>query len=417
VRQIILKYSEKKITGSLALPGSKSISNRMLIIRTLSGNRLDFNELSNSDDTRLLKYYLEQTDICASSGIPMVIDTANAGTVLRFLLAYLSLKEGTWLLTGSDRMKQRPVEGLVSALHELGAKITYTEKNSFPPLRIIGSDIEGGNVDVDVSTSSQFVTALMLIAPYLEKGLQIRLLKNPVSFSYIEMTQKLMQKSGVRVEAQKSKIVIKPGKYQVKTFRVEPDWSAAAFWYETVALSENADIFLSGLSKESIQGDRVVADLFEELGVITHFEESGIRLTGHAGFASSFSYDFSSCPDLVPAVLATCAGLGIPAQVKGVRHLKYKESDRMLCMKTELQKTGCELKRKGNPYEMIPSDEKLTQVDCTFNTHNDHRIAMALAPLILKLGSVKINKPEVVDKSYPSFWDDLTRFGILSEEL
>ena len=412
MKQINLRHTKKKITGTLCLSGSKSISNRLLIMRALAGSNIHFNNLSNAADTRSLKFYLKFIEDCATSAIPMVIDTANAGTVIRFLAAYLSIKEGRWLLTGLDRMKERPIEGLVSALDSLGVEIECTEKNNFPPLRITGSDIEGGAVDVDASASSQFVSALMLIAPYLEKGLQIRLLKKPVSFSYIEMTQKLMQEFGAEVRLQKNKVIVEPGAYQIKPYRIEPDWSSASYAYEVAALSENADIFLAGLSSRSVQGDHIVAELFEQLGVSSTFEEDGVRLKSTPNFVSSFSYDFSNCPDLVPAVLASCAGKGIPAVLKGVGHLRFKESDRIASLETELRKTGAILKIKTKSVELIPSKENLAQTDGVFDTHGDHRIAMALAPLALKMNNVKINNPEVVNKSYTLFWEDLASLGI-----
>jgi len=416
VRQIKLKYSNRKLSGSLNLPGSKSISNRLLIMRVLAASKLRFDNLSDSADTQSLKFYLKFIEDCASSAIPMVIDTENTGTSLRFLSAYLAIKDGTWLLTGSARMKERPIKGLVSALIDLGVEISYTEKNGFPPLLIIGSDIEGGSVDVDPSASSQFVSALMLIAPYLENGLQIQLVKKPVSFSYIEMTQKLMQQFGAEVLVTKKNVVVKPGGYQIQNFTIEPDWSSASYWYEMVALSKDADIFLGGLSKESVQGDHIVAELFEQLGVSTVFEENGVRLKSTQNVVSSFSYDFSACPDLVPAVLATCAGKGIPANIKGSGHLKHKESDRIAVLQTELQKTGVILRRKTNSVELIPSEENFAKTNCIFDTHGDHRIAMALAPLALKLSSVIINNPEVVKKSYPLFWEDVVKLGILRTE-
>jgi len=415
MEQIKLLKTKSKLRGTIDLSGSKSISNRLLIMRALAGSKILFDNLSPSSDTRSLRYYLKFIESCASSAIPMVIDTANAGTVLRFLTAYLSIKEGDWLLTGSARMKERPVLSLVSALKELGAEISFTEKENFPPLRISGSDIEGEKVKIDASASSQFVTALMLIAPYLENGLQIEFTKKPVSFSYIEMTQKLMQEFGIRVHLDKNSVFVEAGAYQVKPFFIEPDWSSASYWYEMVALSDDADIFLKGLRAESVQGDHVMTTIFEKLGVETSFEKEGIRLTNTGNPTTAFSYDFSSCPDLVPAVLASCAGKGIPAVVSGVKHLQYKESDRMDSMRTELQKTGCQLKNSGNSFELIPSSQNFSQTACVFDSHNDHRIAMALAPLALKLASVSINNPEVVEKSYPGFWDDLYRLGIKSK--
>ena len=417
MKQINLKYTQGKTTGNFSLSGSKSVSNRLMMMRALAVAKVQFANLSTSADTQSLTSYLKLINVCASSAIPMVIDAKNAGTVFRFLAAYLAINDGVWLLTGNKRMKERPIKGLVSALDNLGVEISYAGKNNFAPLRIVGSDIDGGIVEVDASASSQFVSALMLIAPYLEKGLQIRLKKKPVSFSYILMTQKLMQEFGAEVQVQKNKVVVKPGAYQMKPYRIEPDWSSASYFYEMAALTENADIFLSGYSCESVQGDRVAAEVFEQLGVSTHFEKGGIGLKSTTDFTSSFSYDFSSCPDLVPAVLATCAGKGIHAVLRGVRHLKYKESDRIASMKTELFKTGTILERKANSVELIPSKRDLSHSHCIFDTHGDHRIAMALAPLVLKLSSVKMNDPEVVSKSYPLFWEDMEKLGLRSEEI
>jgi len=417
MKQISLKCTKAEIRGELSLSGSKSISNRLLIICALAGSREDFENLSTSADTRTLQFYFEFIESCAFSAIPMVIDTENAGTALRFLSAYLSITKGKWLLTGNERMKDRPIECLASALRDLGAKVVHPEKKNYPPLLIVGKKIAGGKVAVDASESSQFVSALMLIAPYLENGLQIQLVKKPVSFSYIEMTRQLMQEFGAELQLQKDKVDIKPGGYRMKSYHVEPDWSSASYWYEMAALAKDADIFLRGLSRKSVQGDRVVADIFKQLGVQTHFEEKGIRLKSMPGFTPSFSFDFSSCPDLVPAVLATCAAKGIPAVLSGTGHLQFKESDRISSLKTELLKTGTVLKSKAGFVELIPSKENLGQTACIFDTHGDHRLAMALAPMALKLASVKINHPEVVNKSYPQFWDDLASLGIRHAEI
>ncbi|MCF6170528.1 MAG: 3-phosphoshikimate 1-carboxyvinyltransferase [Bacteroidales bacterium] len=416
MKQISLKRTKGKIRGELSLSGSKSISNRLLIMDSLSGNHGHFENLSVSADTRSLQFHLDLIASCASSSIPMVINTENAGTVLRFLSAYLAITNGRWLLTGNERMKKRPMEGLTSALRELGAEVVHPEKESYPPLHIVGRNITGGKVTVDASASSQFVTALMLIAPCLEKGLQLEFVKKPVSFSYIVMTQRLMQEFGAELQLWKNRVEIKPGSYRMKPFRVEPDWSSASYWYELAALAEDAMIFLRGFSRQSVQGDSVVVKVFEQLGVQTIFEENGISLKSTGSSAPSFTYDFASCPDLVPAVLATCAIKRIPAVLKGVGHLKFKESDRIAALKMELLKTGTCLNRQADSVELIPSNEDFAQTDCVFDTHGDHRLAMALAPLALRLASVKINKPEVVSKSYPPFWDDLAKLGLQAEE-
>ncbi len=401
-----------KIRGEVSLPGSKSISNRLLVMQAFSQSKVQFNNLSDSDDTRLLKFYLERIASCATSSLPLVIDAANAGAPLRFLAAYLSVKKGLWLLTGNERMRKRPVEGLVLALQELGADVEYAGEKGFPPLRITGKRLAGDSVAVDASVSSQFVSALMLIAPYLKKGLHLRLTKKPVSFAYIEMTAKLMAQHGIVTEASQERVEVLPGVYKMETVTVEPDWSAASYWYLLASLSGSTEIFLPGLLSDSIQGDRVVAKVFDQLGVSTRYENGGIRLSNRQDFQTAFSYDFSSCPDLVPAVMACCAGKGIRASLTGIAHLRHKESDRIASMKTELEKTGVVVKATAQTVELIPSGKELEKTGCVFDTHGDHRLAMALSPLMLKLKEVQINDPEVVSKSYPRFWKDLERLGI-----
>lgn len=414
MRPIYLNKNNNTVQTRVILPGSKSISNRLLVLQAISGQQFPIENLSTAADTRLVQFYLKWIDLCSSTAIPLVIDAENAGTAMRFLTAYLSITEGNWLLTGSDRMKKRPIAQLVNVLSQMGAHIEYVGQSGFPPLRISGSELKSKKLTIDASESSQFVTALMLIAPYLDGGLQIDFTGKAVSFPYILMTQKLMQEFGAKVNINQKSIAIKPGNYQTKPFNVEADWSAASYWYELVALSESADIFIEGLFRNSVQGDRVVVELFEELGVQTYFEEKGIRLKKTTS-ASSFKYDFTSCPDLVPAVIATCAGNKIPAELTGISHLKYKESDRIASLQKELLKTGTVLKSENNTVKLIPTNAIMEDLQCIFDTYADHRIAMALAPLVLKLESVKINNPQVVDKSYPQFWGDLTQSGINSK--
>ncbi len=403
-----------KVKGKIVVHGSKSISNRVLIIRELSGERCLIDNLSLSDDTQRMLYYINMINTCGSSGIPMVIDANNAGTVSRFLTAYLVYREGTWLLTGIERMKERPIKGLVDALRLLGADISYANKEGFIPLRIIGRDIRGGHVEVDASVSSQFISAIMMIGPYLEEGLKLSFISHPVSLPYIEMTQKLMQKFGAHVELNKDGVNILRGKYKFHQCKVEADWSSASYWYETVALADEAEISIPGLYKNSLQGDSVLADVFEQLGVATIFETDGIKLIKTDNIVEKFSFDFEGCPDIVPAVMVTCSALGIKSVFKNIGHIAFKESDRIKALATELKKTGASLKKDKNKYILTPNSSEADN-SLKFSTYGDHRIAMCLAPLVLKYNEIEICNPDVVKKSYPEFWDDFKKlkFAVL----
>lgn len=349
--------------------------------------------------------------LCSQSRIPMVIDAGNAGTVLRFLSAFLVLQDGKWLLTGSERMKQRPIKDLVDALKSLGAKITYPERTGFPPMRIKYSNLRGGEVELDGSVSSQFISALMMIAPYLPDGLKIHIKNQPVSWPYVNMTVEIMRGFGVSVYIADKEISIVKSDYQIKNLFVEPDWSSASYWYELVALSKDADVFIPGLLDKSVQGDRVCADIFKSFGVESIFEKGGVRLKKTPQQAALFSYDFTHCPDLVPAVLATCAALGIRSEISGVKHLQYKESDRMLSLGKELVKIGTGISADNDIFHLEPGNLR-SENPIVFETYGDHRIAMCLASLAMKFESVTINDPDVVEKSYPDFWCDIQQFGL-----
>ena len=408
----ILK-NNTSLVGNLSISGSKSISNRGLIIEAMSATQTTFNNLSTSDDTVRLLRYLRMIEKCRSSRIPLVIDTGNAGTVMRFLAAFLSLGEGQWLLTGSDRMKERPIGDLVDVLKRMDAKINYPGSPTFPPLMITGSQLKSKQLTVDVSKSSQFVSALMMIGPALPEGLVINFSSFPVSFSYIEMTAGLMKLAGADVSLTEHAVHIKPGQYKLPEYTVEPDWSSASYWYEMAAFSTEVDFFLASYQKNSLQGDSALVDIFKQLGVNTTFENNGIRLTTNKKLTELLDYDCSSCPDLVPAILTTCAALGVKAKLSGVGHLKYKESDRIEVFKTELQKIGAELKTTENSVELYPMVNK-PQSKLVFDTYKDHRVAMSLAPLALMYDNVIVNEPGVVEKSYQAFWEDVKDAGALT---
>lgn len=411
--QYKLQYHPGKLKGIISIDGSKSISNRLLILRSLAESQVVFKNLSKCDDTQRLKKALKMISVCASSRIPMVVDAGNAGTVMRFLTAFLAIKEGKWLLTGIDRMQKRPIKGLVGALEGMGGDIRYTGKNGFPPLFIEGSNLQGRSVAMDASVSSQFVSALMMISPLISNGLTILFKRKPVSFSYIRMTAGLMEEFGILCELSEDKVIIPEGEYKPKNMMVEPDWSSASYWYQMTAIHGDAELFLAGFQKNSIQGDRVVADIFKSFGVETKFEPDGIRISTTGKVSDNIEYNFENCPDLVPAVLASCAALNVKASVSGVDHLQFKESDRIQVLKKELEKVGATFDLAPSQIKMLPDTGKIKS-ELVFDTHNDHRIAMCLAPLVLKYKEVIINDPKVVEKSYLDFWKDIRRTGIVT---
>lgn len=405
--QITITRKTRNLKGRIVLAGSKSISNRLLLMRALSGQLPEIHNLSDADDTIRLKKLLEQISVCADSRIPMVVDASDAGTVFRFLTAFLSAKKGCWLVTGTKRMKERPVKDLVDALNQLDAEIHYKGSTGFPPLQILGGQLWGETISVNPSKSSQFVSAIMMIAPLLDNNLVIRLTKKPVSVPYIKMTAALMKRWGISVKMSQKEIVVEASDYKAVDSNVEPDWSSASYWYETAALADSCDLFLPGLSTKSIQGDSRCAEIFEQLGVLTVSSKTGIKLKKNEKTVTEFVYDFSGCPDLVPAVMVSCAAKKIPAIFQGVSHLRYKESNRIKSLTGELAKLGCRFETAANSIRLIPDAGQSASRPIEFNTFSDHRLAMAFAPLVLKTGKIMINDPSVVSKSYPSFWNDL----------
>ena len=339
----------------------------------------------------------------------MILDVKNAGTVARFLTAYLVPRDGKWLITGTGRMMIRPMDGLVDCLRQVGAQVSYVHNEGFLPIRIVGCDITGRNVSIDASKSSQFLSSIMMMGPYFENGLNIHLTKRPVSLPYVEMTQKIMQKFGAQVKVSDSLVEILPGKYDFHPSIVEPDWSSASYYYELLALSEKGEIKLNGLTRNSVQGDSILAEIFTELGVDTEYVSDGIIIRKVNDPLKYFSFDFIGNPDIVPSVMATCAALNIDSEFKNIGHLRYKESNRIEALKTELKKVGATLKVDNETIHLKTSGESENNI--VFNTYDDHRMAMAFAPLVNKYSNVTINNPEVVDKSYPEFWDDFKKLN------
>lgn len=400
----------KHLDTTVQLPASKSISNRALIIHALAGGRTVPQHLSDCDDTEVV--------IAALRSMPEVIDIKAAGTAMRFMTAYLSVTPGEHVLTGTDRMKHRPIAILVDALRSLGADISYEGTEGFPPLRIRGRQLDGGLLEVPGNISSQYISALLLIGPTLRNGLELRLEGNIVSRPYIDLTLWTMREFGADADwTAGDTITVQPKPYCDRPYYIESDWSAASYWYELSALYGvgESSIRLEGLMDGSKQGDSVVKYIFSLLGVKTVFDEPSDRpttvtLTHHAGSVSRFDYDFVNCPDLAQTLVTTCCALDIPFHFRGLASLKIKETDRIEALKRELRKVGY-LIHSENDSELIWEAGRCEPSMEPIDTYEDHRMAMAFAPLAVKFPGLKINNPQVVTKSYPAFWDDLKQAG------
>jgi 3-phosphoshikimate 1-carboxyvinyltransferase len=415
MKSIVLSKPDKTLKGSIRLPASKSISNRLLMIRALSGKDFNINNLSQADDTLLLQKLLEIVLSGTTRKKVVELDTANAGTVMRFLAAFLPMIPGKWVLTGSDRMKQRPIGILADAMKHLGASIDFLAKPGYPPLLITGGPVRGRELTIDTGISSQFTTALLLIAPYLPKGMVLHLKGKAVSSPYADMTMKLMRLFGATVRQGKSRIHVKPGSYIPFELTVESDWSAAAFWYEAAVFAEDVDLELLGLRFESFQGDAILPVIYQNFGIRTEFTDRGIHLTRIHKKIDGFYFDFTDFPDIAQAVIATCAGIGIRGRFEGVQSLQIKETDRLRAMKNEIEKLGIQVSFSGDDnliktLEIKPAKPAFP-LGLTFESYGDHRTAMTLAPFAFKTGSIKILNPDVVVKSYPGFWEHLKSTG------
>jgi len=420
------------LKGEIDLPASKSISNRALIINHLFEGQLQLQNLSSADDTQLMIKLLATISNTKSSKFPAALNCENAGTIMRFLTALLAITPGNWIITGSERMKERPIGILVDTLVELGAEINYLEKERFPPLEINGKRLKGGNISIDGSISSQFISALLLIAPILENGLFLMLTNKISSQPYIEMTLRILKYFGINYTFEGNEIRIQQKDYKAKKLRVEPDWSAAAYWYEMVSLADEADIVLkdlypkypsssltlkSGLTEDrySLQGDAILPEIYKSFGVKTDFLDHGIRLTKKGKSVSEIKLDFTNYPDLAQSVIVTCAGLRINGTFTGLESLRLKETDRLKALQVELQKLGIKTGiARSSEFEVRSYNRDLikNQKSKIVHTYGDHRMAMACAPLAMFLEHVQIEDPDVVSKSYPNFWKDLYKVGI-----
>ncbi len=404
-----ISHNGNSLNGIIPLAGSKSISNRALIIRALSGSDFQINGLASSKDTQVLNMLLKES--------ADKYDVGPAGTSFRFLTAFLSLQPGTQILTGSERMLKRPIGQLVEALKKIGADIEYLGESGYPPLLIKTWGNKAVNhLSIPANISSQFISALLMIAPKLDNGLVLTLEGKIVSRPYIEMTLGLMEQFGVSHSWDGQVITIEPEEYKPKDFQVEADWSAASYYYSMAAMDASAQIDLLGLSLETWQGDAALIPIYEKLGVQTTEIEGGIRLTGGKEKAPMLEWNFLRCPDLAQTIFASCGALSIQGLFSGLETLKIKETDRITAMQKELGKVQVWLiqmpakfsKKSEETFYMI--DGKASIDNPTFETYDDHRMAMALTPLAY-LGNINIEDPLVVEKSYPEFWDHIQLLG------
>lgn len=405
----IIVSAPASIHAAIQLPASKSISNRALIINALAKGTLTPCNLSDCDDTQVM--------IKALSSQQDTIDIMAAGTAMRFLTAYLSVTEGTRVITGTQRMQQRPIEILVNALKTLGAEIEYAGKEGFPPLRISGKPLEGGAISLKGSISSQYISALLMIAPVLKNGLQLTLTGEIISRPYINLTLQLMKEFGAQAQwTSDNRIEVAPHPYSPIPFTVESDWSAASYWYQIIAMAQEGEVELLGLFPDSYQGDSKVAELFLSLGVETVFTSRGVLLRKTGSCCERMEYNFINEPDLAQTFVVTCALMGIPFSFSGLQSLKIKETDRMAALIAELGKLGYLLRESENSVLSWDGERQPIAADPAIKTYEDHRMAMAFAPASLRIPSVNICDPQVVSKSYPHYWENLAQAGFSIQE-
>jgi len=418
MKNIKVSKPDKSIVGKVTLSGSKSISNRVLIIRALCEDTFHITNLSDSDDTKTLKALLKSE--------AYELDAHHAGTTFRFLTSLLAIRAGENLLTGSDRMQERPIRALVEAWNEMGATIAYTKNDGYPPLKIgnPGTTIKS-EIKLSADISSQYISSLLLVAPSLPDGLKIQLVGEIVSRPYLEMTLKIMEYFGVSHHWEDQTISVAPQRYIARDYYVEADWSAASYYYIMAAMADDVDLYLSGLREESLQGDAAIVEIGNAFGLRTEFRKDQIRITKNGKSASrQFEYDFLQCPDIAQSVSTMCAGVNSMGLFSGLQTLRIKETDRIAALQNELGKVGVFLsqlpekfsKKSKKQYYMLDGTLNTGETIPQFATYNDHRMAMAFAPLAM-LFPIVIKDYKVVSKSYPNFWEDLKSLGFLVESV
>ena len=401
---MILKLQQKQpnLNGTVRITGSKSESNRLLLLQALFGN-FEIKNLSNSEDSDMMQQALASTE--------KTVDIHHAGTAMRFLTAYFAAYEGReTILTGSSRMQERPIGLLVNALNSLGADITYLKNEGFAPLLIKGKKLEQNKVALEANVSSQYISALMMVGASLPNGIEIELIGKITSVPYIEMTRSLLTQLGIDSTFEGQIITIRPvTSVDVSEMVVESDWSSASYYYSLAALCDSAELKLSSYKRNSLQGDSALAEIYTELGVETTYLDTEILLKKTQGPKSqSVSFDLANSPDIAQTIAVTCYGLGIGCDLTGLHTLKIKETDRLEALKAELTKLGAEISVTNDSLHLKPGTNY--QADVTIKTYQDHRMAMAFAPMALRV-PIAFEDAEVVNKSYPDYWDDLKSLG------
>jgi 3-phosphoshikimate 1-carboxyvinyltransferase len=416
MKKVSISKADKTAVGKIKLSGSKSISNRILIIQALCEGGFEILNLSDSDDTRTLQALL--------SSDTQELDAHHAGTTFRFLTSFLATRDGENILTGSERMQERPIKALSDALIKMGADISYLGNEGYPPLKIgFPTRTLDSKISVSANISSQYISSLLLVAPTLPNGLEITMIGDLVSRPYLEMTLKIMEHFGISYSWEGQTISIAPQKYKAKDFFVEADWSAASYYYIIAAFAQEADITLTGLQKDSLQGDSAIAVIGNSFGLQTEYIDNSIRITKSGNpIEEFFEYNFINCPDIAQSVSTMAAGTGVSALFTGLQTLRIKETDRIAALQAELAKVHIWLsklpakfsKKSDVEYYMQEGNIDGDEMAPTFATYKDHRMAMAFGPLA-QLFPIEVEDHMVVTKSYPEYWEDLKKLGFVIE--
>lgn len=399
---------DEMLETQVSLPLSKSISNRALVINALTDGALPLKKVAKCDDTDVMVAALSSDEACVNIGA--------AGTAMRFLTAYYSSQPGREIvIDGTERMRHRPIAVLVDALRACGATIEYVGEECYPPLRISGKKLHGGDITLSASVSSQYISALLMIAPMMEQGLRLTLEGDIISRPYIMMTLSMMRQWGVESEFVGNTITIAPQKYAPVDFEVEADWSAASYWYEIAALS-SGDVSLQGLNSKSVQGDSEISKYFENLGINTHFNDEMVELEPSPDLVPRLNIDLSDQPDLAQTIVVTSCMLGVPFHITGLSTLKIKETDRLEALRTEMLKLGMVLTIERDSELIWDGTRRPIYEFPVIDTYEDHRMAMAFAPVSIFIPGIVINNIEVVSKSYPDYWQHLQDAGFKFQE-
>ncbi len=405
---LLLQTSQSDLQAQIAITGSKSETNRLLLLQALFPN-ITLANTSNSDDSEVMQKALKGND--------KIVDIHHAGTAMRFLTAYFAVNEGREVvLTGSTRMKERPIKVLVEALQQLGAQISYENEEGYPPIRIKGQKITSNKVNIPANVSSQYISALLLIAPKLQNGIELTLVGEITSIPYIKMTLALLNDLNIQTSFEGNVIKVYPKQeVESKVMTVESDWSSASYFFSLAALANEASISLSSYKETSLQGDSALVEIYSKMGVETRFEENKVTLVKQPDFDfETVNFDLNNTPDIAQTIVVTCLGLGIGCHLTGLHTLKIKETDRLEALRIELTKLGANISVTNDSLTLVASKEINSNV--TIATYNDHRMAMAFAPLALKVPII-IENAEVVSKSYPDFWVDLAGLGFQTIEI